>query len=60
MFLQCLAIAHFIVKTLVSLNDSYTHEYFEIGLHMLPDVIDHQSDFGIAQLLILAYLYQFL
>ena len=42
-----------VLKTLVLLNDSYAHEGLEISLHMLPDDIDHQSVFGIAQLLIL-------
>ena len=49
-----------VLKTLVSLNDRYAHEELGIGLHMLLDGIDHQSVFGIAQLLIPTYLYQFL
>ena len=30
-------------KTPIWLNDSYIHEQLKIGLHMLPDGIDHQS-----------------
>ena len=47
-------------RILVLWNDSYAHEYLEISLHMLQDGINHWSFFGIAQLLILAYLHQFL
>ena len=32
-----------VLKTPVWLNDSYIHEELKIGLHMLPDSMDHQS-----------------
>ena len=31
------------LKTLISLNNSYDHEWLEISLHMLPDGIGCQS-----------------
>ena len=47
-----------VLKTPVWLNDSYIHEQLRIGLHMLPDGINHQSVFVLAQLPILPCLCQ--
>ena len=44
-----------VLKILVLLNDSYTHEELKVNLHVLLDGIDHHSVFVIAWLSILTY-----
>ena len=47
-----------VLKTPVSLNDSYVHEWLKISLCMLLDGVNHQSVFVIAQFQVQACLSQ--